>query len=156
MAAPLGLNCVNHISLAVADIDRSLDFYERLTGVAPESGVQRIAGPGLARVSAAPGLSMTYATLQLENVEINLIEFDAAAASGASPNPRQAPGTMHVGFRVTDIDEVVARMRAAGFDVEMEPYTVPDSEGSPDTVGLRFVYFDDPDGNHLELVSTGT
>ena len=99
---------------------------------------------------------MTYATLQLENVEINLIEFDAAAASGASPNPRQAPGTMHVGFRVTDIDEVVARMRAAGFDVEMEPYTVPDSEGSPDTVGLRFVYFDDPDGNHLELVSTGT
>jgi catechol 2,3-dioxygenase-like lactoylglutathione lyase family enzyme len=154
MSVPIGLDYVDHVSLAVADLERSLRFYVALTGVEPDLCDERIDGEGLQRVSAAPGLRMRYATLPLRNVEINLIEFSGPGDVPA-PRPRQSPGTIHLCFRAGDLDGTVARMRAAGFEFVADPYTVPSFEATPGSVGLRFAYFDDPDGNHLEVISDG-
>jgi catechol 2,3-dioxygenase-like lactoylglutathione lyase family enzyme len=60
-------------------------------------------------------------------------------------------GIRHIAFRVDDIDQTVARMKAAGVEFLSEIQQVPTDQ--VDFVGKqkRIVYCRDPEGNLLEL-----
>ena len=58
--------------------------------------------------------------------------------------PAPTPGSVVVGFRVTDIEDVVRRAEVAGATVTEPVKEMPD-------LGIRVAFLDDPEGHTLEL-----
>lgn len=115
---------IHHVSLIVADTARALDFYQGILGLklAPER----------------PDLSFPGAWLWVGDQQIHLLEL---------PNPDPVEGRpahggrdRHLAMRVSGLDEVTARLDAAGL-----PYTLSRS-------GRSALFCRDPDGNALELI----
>jgi glyoxylase I family protein len=121
------VHAIHHVSLIVADTARALDFYHGILGLEP--------------VPDRPDLSFPGAWLSVGDQQIHLLEL---------PNPdpvygRPAHGgrDRHLAMRVSGLDEVTARLDAAGLS-----YTLSRS-------GRRALFCRDPDGNALELIEAG-
>jgi catechol 2,3-dioxygenase-like lactoylglutathione lyase family enzyme len=114
-------------TLAVSDLDRAREFYERTLGL---EAVE--ANPGAVTYRAGPSFLLVYRS-----------EFAGTnQATGA---------TWGVG---EDFDEVVEDLRGKG--VTFEQYDLPDTtrEGDIHVMNeMRAVWFKDPDGNILSLVN---
>lgn len=109
---------IHHVSLNVADTERALGFYRDTLGMA-----------SLPR----PDFSFGGAWLDAGGGrQVHLIEAEPPDDLG-----------QHVAFRVDDIDEVVAALRAAGREVS-EPQVVGDTQ-------IRQSFANDPDGNRVEF-----
>ncbi len=117
------ISSLHHVSLVVADTERSLAFYRDLLGI-PECDRPSLAFPG--------------AWLQLGAIQIHLLEL---------PNPDPALGRpehvgrdRHTAFLVEGLDLLKARLQAAGIT-----YTASRS-------GRAAIFCRDPDGNGVELI----
>jgi len=110
---------IHHVSLNVTDTERALGFYRDLLGLRP-----------LAR----PDLDFDGAWLDAgHGRQIHLIETTTVPADVGQ----------HFAFLVDDIDQVVAAVRAAGYDV-------PDAKVVRGGVA-RQTFVLDPDGNRVEF-----
>ncbi|MGI5214140.1 VOC family protein [Plantactinospora sp. CA-290183] len=148
-----GLRMIDHVGISVSDLDRSVAFYQALTGVAPAVRNETIEGPGFARGAGLPTTKLRYATFQLENLNIDVIEFQEPRGEPV-PATANRPGSIHLCFEVENLADVHARMRRAGIEFLGEPYRFSDEEVSAkDSVGTEVAYFNDPDGNNLELIA---
>lgn len=112
---------LTHISLAVADPDRSLRFYEQVFGVKEyyrdEQSIQ-VQGPG----------------------PHDVIAFERRGAEAGKPG-----GIGHFGFRLTnpkDIDAAVEEVKRAGGTI---------SEQGEFKAGFPFAFVKDPDGYEIEI-----
>lgn len=121
MSEVLGLH---HVSLVVADSERSLVFYRQILGLAVDPSRPALAFPGV--------------WLRLGDLQLHLLEL---------PNPdpvidRPAHGgrDRHTAVAVTDLDGFARRLDAAGI-----AYTLSKS-------GRRALFCRDPDGNAWELI----
>lgn len=150
----------HHTALFVTDLDRSLAFYTELLGFELLNRNDGWGGDFLDRVTNTTGASLSLAVLQLGGVVIELIQVLSPADFPSDASTR-ASGLARIGFVVEDIDEVAARLRAAGvrFMGSGEVQTVwwdpePAEAGAEVTShfkGGRAVNFFDPDGIILEL-----
>ncbi|HEV3283257.1 MAG TPA: VOC family protein [Solirubrobacteraceae bacterium] len=95
----LGKVRLNHVTLTVADVERSADFYARL-------GLRQIvaAYPGYARFLSPEGDT----TLSLHRAE------------GALPSPSAS-----IHFEVDDVDRVAEELKGSGFTFACEPVDQP-------------------------------
>ena len=121
----LHLNKVHHIALICSDYQRSLDFYTRVIGCQVIAEFWREEQQSY----------LTKLSLNGDYV-IELFSF---------PSPPQRPSypERHLAFEVDDIVAQVAeldRMGIAHEDIRTDG-----------TTGKRFVFFDDPDGQPLEM-----
>ena len=119
------IQSLGHVVIKVRNQERAERFYNGLLGI-----------PIAARF--AP-LSMTFFTLG------NHHDFAVAAVGDDGPAPPEnSPGLVHVAFKIgTRIEELRAaklQLEAAGIKVEAYDHEVTKS-----------IYFDDPDGNNIEL-----
>lgn len=117
-----------HLSLRVADLDRSLAFYTTL---------------GYEVIGSVPGTSIGHLTmLKLPDDEFVTVElvFDPA---GAPVQPGTGPYYFVV--KVESMAATIAQLAAAG--IEAEPPSSPD--GADDLVTT---FVTDPDGHRIELV----
>ena len=112
---------LNHISLAVRDPERSLQFYRDVFGVEEyyrdDTSIQ-VKGPG----------------------EMDVLAFERAPKAAGTPG-----GVTHFGFRLMspdDIDPAVAAVRRAGGRILRR------GEFGP---GYPFAYIADPDGYEIEI-----
>jgi catechol 2,3-dioxygenase-like lactoylglutathione lyase family enzyme len=117
---------LDHLVLTVADVDATVDFYERVLGMAPVTF-------GAGRRALAFGRQ-----------KINLHQAGAEFEPKAG---RPTPGSADLCFITsTDLDDVERRLREAGVEIE---------EGPVDRTGalgpIRSVYFRDPDLNLIEV-----
>lgn len=117
---------LHHVSLIVADTERSLAFYRDLLGLEPDP--------------ARPDLGYPGAWLRIGSQQIHLLELP-------SPDPvdgRPAHGgrDRHVAMTVHDLDRLAERLDTAGI-----PYTLSRS-------GRRALFCRDPDANALELIES--
>lgn len=115
---------IHHVSLLVADTDRSLDFYCRVLGLEVDR--------------ARPALPFPGAWLKVGSRQIHLLEL---------PNPDPLEGRpqhggrdRHTAFLVSDVAGLAERLGAEGID-----FTESRS-------GRAALFCRDPDGNTLELV----
>jgi len=115
---------IQHASFIIADLDRALDFYHGVLG--------------MAIVPDRPELGYPGAWLQIQQQQIHLLQL---------PNPDPVEGRpqhggrdRHVAFGVSDLDSLVAGLKAAGIT-----YTLSRS-------GRRALFCRDPDGNALEFI----
>src|SRR5262245_33372815 len=126
----LRLKALDHVGLKVTDMDKTLDFYQRL-------------GLTLLRTSGPNADGLRSAVLQLGSQELNVFshpEFSSARDRG----DENTVGMDHFCFLVdaASCDEIIADLRRAGIDVARGPEKRRDGEA---------VFVHDPDGVRVEL-----
>ena len=145
----IGIAIGNHIGIAVKNLETSIKFYKAITGLEPVSS-DTWSSPGMAKDSGEDKVSVKWATFHLQNMNIDLLQFEEPKLSTATYKANQ-PGAMHFCFEVNDIKEVYNRMKSAGLEFAGETYIVKDGEAR-EGVGTGVAYFDGPDGEHLEII----
>jgi catechol 2,3-dioxygenase-like lactoylglutathione lyase family enzyme len=119
---------LEHVNMTVSDLDRSIDFYRRLLGLAVR---WRRAGDADRTAAAHVGDDRHYIAM-----------FQASAPEPRCPTDYESPGLNHFGFVVDDLDQARRRLAELG----VTPH------GEADYHPGRRLYFFDPDGIEVELV----
>jgi catechol 2,3-dioxygenase-like lactoylglutathione lyase family enzyme len=117
---------IDHLNITVADIDRSLEFYQRVLGMRTER-----MGEG-------------RAALLFGNQKIHLDLAGAAMAAGAMSGEKRMPA--HICFITeTPIGEVATHLEQCGVPVRMQGPRA----GAIGTI--QSLYIDDPDNHSIEI-----
>lgn len=130
------IRSLDHVAITCADLEATLAFYKRVLGATTHYEEQWRAG------------TIPVVILQLGGCRMSL----HSAAAPAKPHARvPTPGSEDVCFRFDGpIAEAVALLERHGVAIVEGPVPRPAADG---TLG-QSVYFRDPDGNLLELLST--
>jgi catechol 2,3-dioxygenase-like lactoylglutathione lyase family enzyme len=114
---------LDHVSVTVADLDRSLAFYRDLLGLrVREIGEED--GGQMATIVGFPGVRFRYADVELGGGQIlELLQYLEPAGTQVAQRTCD-PGSGHIGFVVDDIDEVHDRLTRAGVTVRSAPVTI--------------------------------
>ncbi len=126
-SSPPGLQ---RVEIGCRDLDRSLDFYQRLLGFQP--------------LPDAPRPSDRSRLLSHGTVVLELVEVGAEGNQGGWVNDDLQGGIRHLGMKVADVDRQIKRLEDAGVTVLSQPL---------DVLGdVRIAFFLDPDGARLEFI----
>lgn len=118
---------IDKILLHVADVRRSVGFYERFLAARPVGAV-----------------TADRAELDLHTTTLELIHLAGGVPSTRADDDIHR-GFRHLGFKVPDVDGIVAELRAASVPITLGP-------ANADFVGVYLAFFLDPDGTVLEIV----
>ncbi|NRQ33404.1 VOC family protein [Nonomuraea sp. NN258] len=141
-----------HVGISVSDLDASIAFYRALTGREPVVAGETMDSVPFGRSQGLSDAKLRYATINLDNVGIDLIEFREPAGERTN-GAANRPGSMHLCFKVDDFEAVYRRMKEAGYDFLGDDYTFVEGEVTPRAaLGTRVAYFNDPDGTNLEII----
>ena len=119
---------IDHLNITVADLDRSIEFYQRVLGLRSER-----MGEG-------------RAALLFGNQKIHLDLAGAQMAGGAMSGEKRQPA--HICF-ITDtpISEIAAEVERSGVPIRMQ------GPRAGATGTIQSVYIDDPDGHSIEIAT---
>ncbi|MGI4894110.1 MAG: VOC family protein [Janthinobacterium lividum] len=120
---------LHHVEVGVCDLARSLEFYVDVLGLHPTH--QRAWTPLEAWLRAGPGF-------------LRLVRVEDGNLGGWQSVNHQA-GLRHAGFTVADVDVWAERLQRRGIEFVIAPMTALGD--------VRIVFFSDPDGALVELVS---
>jgi len=124
------------LNLVVRDMDSTLEFYRRLGVEIPEASVWRTAsGAHHVDVAMPGGLGLDFDSEQLAQ------SYDAGWRSGTTARAV-------IGFSLPTreaVDECYANLTSAGYEGPQPPYDA--------FWGARYAIVEDPDGNHVGLMS---
>jgi catechol 2,3-dioxygenase-like lactoylglutathione lyase family enzyme len=133
---------VHHTGLTVSDLDRSVEFYERL-GFEVAVRIEE-EGEEVERGTGVPGAKLRVAMMEgPNNSRLELIEY-LRPGGGPATHPNNGIGAAHVCLEVEDVDSAVDELRGRGVRFLSEPITHES--------GIRWVYAKDPDGITAELL----
>lgn len=139
---------LDHASISVGDLERSLGFYHGLLGLAI-LGTGDDAGPEVAAITGFPHAQVRYADLDTGSGHI--LELLQYLSPQGTPLAQELcdPGSGHIALRVDDVVAALERLRQAGVTARAEPVEIPDPAAWR---GARCVYVHDPDGVTVELI----
>lgn len=125
---PISIDRIDHVVITAHDVGRTLDFYQRVLG--------------MEAITFAGGRRGLAFGRQKINLHQSGREYEPKAL-----NP--VPGSMDLCFITeTPLEEVIARLKAEGVAIAEGPVPKTGALGP-----MTSVYFRDPDGNLLELMS---
>ncbi|HVV35649.1 MAG TPA: VOC family protein [Acidimicrobiales bacterium] len=108
---------VNHVGLAVSDLDRSRRFYEEVLGFAfrneitvPDGAVSHMFG-----LDAPIGMRAAYLTI--DGVVLELMAFERGGVAEARERPFNEPGLTHLSICVDDVEDTESKAAAYGGEV---------------------------------------
>lgn len=140
---------LDHVGYAVAELDRSIAFYETLLGV-PLLMRKTWEVPYVGEIVGYPDLVLEGAFFQLPNgVVLELLQYKEPPPGAVDMESYNA-GNAHLCLVTDDMDVDFARLRAAGFDTfrSAAPVDIPWGPYR----GGRACYLRDPDGVSIELL----
>ncbi len=140
---------VDHVSLTVDDLDRSVEFYCGLLGLTLHDR-GRLEPELIEQMTGMPNAEVDYADVDLGSRILELLHHRTAGVRRPIASRQERPGSVHIGLRVDDAAAVHGRLAAAGFAPLSPPRTLPD-DGSGWSGSIVF-YVRDPDGVMLEIV----
>lgn len=146
-----GFSLVNHIGITVSNLEKSVEFYEALTGT-NISNMDSIGGKRMAQTQGLDNTLIKYANLHLGNVNLDILEYIEPVSTKVSYSNDQI-SALHICFEVDDLEEAVERLKEIGVKPEGEPIYFKEEDGLKSGFGTGVVYFKDPDGTNLELIS---
>jgi methylmalonyl-CoA epimerase len=126
---------IDHVGIAVEDLEASVESYRRTLGVEPAHR-ERVEDQGVEEVLFAVGTSFIQLLGALDG-DTPVGKFLAA----------RGPGVHHVAYRVDDVEEALSRLRGEGVRLVDEA----PRPGSRDTL-IAFVHPKDMGGVLIELV----
>ena len=148
-AAPVA--AVESVGMTVADLDRSMAFYQQVLGFEKAAEVE-VWGDAYERLQGVFGLRMRVARLRLGDEVLELTEY---LAPRGRPIPADARSNdrwfQHIAIIVSDMDRAYRWLRQHKVEhASTGPQRLPD--WNPNAAGIRAFYFKDPDGHHLEVL----
>ena len=127
----ISVDTIDHVTLVVADLDRSRHFFAEVLGM------QEVPRPDF----GFPGL-----WFQAGNTQIHLnIASDEAGTPGLRYDATKITRALHVAFSVDDAMAAAEVLREQGIDIIAGPRNRPD--------GAIQLYILDPDGHQIEITS---
>jgi catechol 2,3-dioxygenase-like lactoylglutathione lyase family enzyme len=123
------------LGVVISDADASLRFYRDTLGLeyVAEVPLPQIGSPGIMH------------RLQCGETVVKLLVLDTPPPAKSPPGgPASALGYRYFTIPVTNLEELVAEVEAAGYGVP-----VPPMEARP---GLQIAMVEDPDGNWVEFI----
>jgi catechol 2,3-dioxygenase-like lactoylglutathione lyase family enzyme len=138
---------VDHVSIAVADLDRSLEFYEGLLGLTVRDRGE-IDPALIERMTGISGAVVTFVDVELGSRLLELLHYDTAEPPPVAPRLSQAGG-IHIGLGVDNAQAVYERLTGAGVKPLSPPVPLP--EDGSDWAGSLVFYVRDPDGVTVEI-----
>jgi lactoylglutathione lyase len=118
----------HHAALEVADLGKSLAFYQERLGFVVELLLE------------LPGEKVAF--LVLEQMRLELV-----AGSGERSYHAQASSPSHLAFQVADLDAIIQSFERNGMKPAEGPYELHN--------GWKTIFFTGPDGELLEFLQTG-
>jgi len=136
---------MNHVGIVVANMERSVAFYEDMLGMALLGPAYQFGGPLFDQVMALNNARGKICMMKKANVQLELYEFETPNSAAKDPNYAVSDrGISHFGINVEDIDATYEKMLAAGVRFHC-PVLRFES-------GMKATYGRDPDGNVFELM----
>ncbi len=134
---------LNHITLVVEDIEKSKQFYKETLGFEPGFG-KEISGEQYSKVTGYSGLKLRFVVLKIPNSDV-IIEL----AQFINPKQNINKDFRHIAFEVNDVNEIYAKLKGLRVETVSEPVTISGEGDGLD--GKKFFYFNDLDGNLIEI-----
>ena len=144
--ARTGIEAIHHIAISTHDLDRLVEFYERLFGarLVREGGWR--SGKNLINERIGlPDSACRIVMLELCDRYLELFEFQIPTQMRRRKPLAHHFGFVHLCFQVSDCWSEYGRLRDLGMEFHAEPLTMP--------TGATFTYGRDPDDNIIEIVS---
>ena len=137
-----------HTGFQVACLDRSLAFYRDLLGLTVRAH-DKVTADYIGTLVGYPGAEIHRAFLDIPGSShfLELLEYRNVAREAVDPAPAN-PGTAHICFTVSDLEEIYERLREDGVEFVSAP--VHPTVGP--NVGGVAVYLRDPDDIRIELL----
>jgi catechol 2,3-dioxygenase-like lactoylglutathione lyase family enzyme len=140
---------LHHIGLTVADLERSIEFYEAVLGATVRERSEN-GGDEVAEVTGLVGARIIAADLDLPGGGwLELVQY-VVPPGARLEQERHQPGHTHVGFLVDDADAAYDRLGAHGAVPTSRPVRITEPGSVWD--GARVLYACDPDGRTIECV----
>ncbi|HWB71777.1 MAG TPA: VOC family protein [Egibacteraceae bacterium] len=149
MAEVAGLlfRAVHHVGVSVADLGRSIAFWERMLGAAGRDR-RLLEGPQLGVLVGYPGVRVDSCWFDLPGgVALELLCYLDRADAPYDPGTAH-PGNVHVCLRVDDMATAHAHAVACGARPVSD---APVQVARGPKAGARVAYLRDPDGVTIEL-----
>lgn len=146
------IEAIDHVNLVVHDLAGMTRFYRDVLGFTVTKEVS-ISGEWIDDVVGLTDVLADVVYLVLvAGPRIELIRYVKPLGEGAVSAVANVPGIRHIAFRVTHIDAMVAKLRDFHVTLGSRIATVPQMQVSyAGGARKRLVYFQDPEGNLLEL-----
>jgi catechol 2,3-dioxygenase-like lactoylglutathione lyase family enzyme len=144
------VNVLDHISVTVSDMDRSLAFYRDLLGL-KEVERHRLEGDTISTMAGKPEVVMQVVRLTAPDTPGVLLDLQQYLTPRGAVSNAQLGDVAHAHFcfGVPDLDEAYRELRSEGVDFVSEPVQFDLGWGVLDVVFMK-----DPDGFIIELVGT--
>jgi glyoxylase I family protein len=128
-AIQLKIEKIDHVSINVTDIKKSLDFYSRVLGLKQQQTVD------------CGDFDITYFALP-DGSRLEL--FDYHGRNRNNPREESEVGLRHIAFQVRDVAAHEKLLRAEGVEITLSTCDLPN-------LGARVLLFLDPNGVTLEF-----
>jgi catechol 2,3-dioxygenase-like lactoylglutathione lyase family enzyme len=128
-SVPLKISKIDHVSINLTDVEKSLDFYGRILGLKQRQTVD------------CGDFDITYFALP-DGSRLEL--FDYHGRNRSQPREESEAGLRHIAFQVEDVAAHEAMLRAEGVQVTLPTCDLPN-------LGARVLLFLDPNGVTLEF-----
>ncbi len=139
---------LSHIGICVSDLERSVRFYRDVLEFSERSRFN-IKNEESARLTDIPGGSIETVYLERGDTRLELLYYpEAGHVTGETPRPMNQLGLTHLSLRVQDIDDVIAKIEAAGGS-SMEHTRIDNKQW-----GSKAIFVTDPDGLRIELIDS--
>lgn len=146
-----GFTRANHVGITVKNLEKSIVFYEALTGT-KVSNIDEIGGERMAKTQGLTDTKIKFANLRLDNINLDILEYVIPESEQASYSNNQI-SAMHLCFEVDNIDDAMKRLKEIGVEPDGEPIIFEEADGLKAGYGTAVAYFQDPDGTNLEIIA---
>ncbi len=135
---------VRHIGIVVADLKKSLRFYQNFLGFKPIKEMTE-QGNFIDKILGLKGTKVK--TIKLKGDGETLIEllYYYSESDRLEANEIFCPGYSHFALTVNDLNQKYQKLKNQGIEFVSEPQVSPDG-------GVKVVFCRDFEGNYLELV----
>jgi glyoxylase I family protein len=139
----------DHTGITVSNLERSLAFWRDVLGFEFSHRVHQT-GELAAEITGVPGAEISLAVLKAPGGhKIELLEYMEPANRKKNVDLRPCDvGSAHVALAVDDLDAVLEKVAASGWNTAGKPQTLTTGPNA----GRRVIYVRDPDGTTIEFM----
>jgi len=139
----------DHTGITVSNLERSLAFWRDVLGFEFSHRVHQT-GELAAEITGVPGAEISLAVLKAPGGhKIELLEYMEPGNRKKNVDLRPCDvGSAHVALTVDDLDAVLEKVAASGWNAAGKPQTLTTGPNA----GRRIIYVRDPDGTTIEFM----